>query len=113
MDQKTIKKELDWFVSRTTKNLPVRKIILFGSFAKKTALTSSDIDLLVLGDFKQNNISDPTGALYDFYSDLQSKHPMHVIGMNIEDFLTRNDSLTLASIQKTGKVVYTSREDQK
>lgn len=111
MDQKTIKTELDRFITRTTRNLPVRKIILFGSFAKKTAHINSDIDLLVLGDFKKNNISDPTGVLYDFYSDLQSEHPMHVIGMNMDEFLTRDDSLTLASAQKTGKVVYTSSKE--
>ena len=51
MDQTTITKELNTFISRATAQLPVKRIILFGSFAKNSGGDDSDIDLLVLGRF--------------------------------------------------------------
>lgn len=106
MDQTAIAEELNTFLSRIKRKFPIKKVILYGSFAKKNANKNSDIDLLVLGDFKKNDICDPTGVLYETYTDLQSRYPMHVVGMNTEEYLTRKDSVTLASIRKTGKVVY-------
>ena len=47
MDQKAIATELNRFISRVTRNLPIRHIILFGSFAKNSGRDDSDIDLLV------------------------------------------------------------------
>ena len=109
MDQKTISKELKAFISRVTIDLPVRHIILFGSFAKNIAEKESDIDLLVVGDFKENNINDPTGTLYDKYQDLKTSHELHVIGLNMDDYKNKNDSITLASIRNTGKMIFSSK----
>jgi len=111
MDQTAISRELKTFILRATKGLPIRQIILFGSFAKKTAHETSDIDLLVLGDFKKNQIHDPTRALYDMYSDLHEKHELHVIGLNVEEYEKKNDSITLASIRNTGKTIFLAQNE--
>lgn len=109
MDQRSIQHELDTFITRTSQKLPVEKIILFGSFAKKIARKDSDIDLLVVGNFKKHGIDDPTDDLYDLYFDLQTRHPMHVVGINDEDFEKKQDSITLESIRNTGTVIYQSK----
>ena len=106
MDQTAIKRELSTFISRSIKTMPIEQVILYGSFAKKNARLDSDIDLLVLGNFKENNITDPTSALYESYADLQTRHSMHVVGMNVEDYINRKDSITLESIRKTGKIIF-------
>jgi len=108
MDQTAISKELNTFISLVTLDLPIRHIILFGSFAKNNGRSDSDIDLLVVGDFKKNAINDPTGALYDKYRDLKSPHELHVIGLNMDDYENKNDSITLSSIRNTGKVIFSS-----
>ena len=92
MDQKAIATELNRFISRVTRNLPIRHIILFGSFAKNTGRNDSDIDLLVVGDFKKNSIDDPTSALYDKYFDLNTEHQLHVIGLNVDDYENKKDA---------------------
>ena len=106
MDQKAISRELSLFISRVTADLPIRQIILFGSFAKNNGRYDSDIDLLMVGDFKINAIKDPTRILYDKYHDLETKHELHVIGLNMDDYENINDSITLASIRNTGKVIF-------
>ncbi|PIZ64230.1 hypothetical protein CO051_02295 [Candidatus Roizmanbacteria bacterium CG_4_9_14_0_2_um_filter_39_13] len=106
MDQKAIATELNRFISRVTRNLPIRHIILFGSFAKNSGRDDSDIDLLVLGDFKTNQINDPTRALYETYCDLNSKHQLHVIGLNVDEYENKTDSITLTSIRNTGKTIF-------
>ncbi|MDP4011101.1 MAG: nucleotidyltransferase domain-containing protein [Candidatus Roizmanbacteria bacterium] len=106
MDKTTITKELNTFISRAKAQLPVKRIILYGSFAKNSGRDDSDIDLLVLGDFKKNQINDPTLALYETYCDLNSKHQLHVIGLNVDDYENKKDSITLASIRNTGKTIF-------
>jgi len=108
MDQTTITKELNAFISQAAAQLPIKRIILFGSFAKSNGRDDSDIDLLVLGDFKKNQINDPTRALYDTYCDLNSKHQLHVIGLDMDEYENKTDSITLTSIRNTGKIIYSS-----
>lgn len=108
MDQTAIAEELNTFLSRIKRKFPIKKVILYGSFAKKNANKNSDIDLLVVGDFSEHAIKDPTRALYDTYRNLVSTHNFHVIGLDNEEFEKRQDSITLKSIRTTGKIVYQS-----
>jgi uncharacterized protein len=41
------------FASLLKKELPVREVYLYGSFAKNEIHEGSDIDLLIIGDFKE------------------------------------------------------------
>jgi len=41
------------FAQRLKKELPVRDVYLYGSFAKGEVHEGSDIDLIVIGDFKE------------------------------------------------------------
>lgn len=106
MDKNTIKPILDIFISKVTSSYPINTIMLFGSFAQGTPRVSSDIDLLVVGDFDAEHIADPTRALYDVYKGIATPHEFHVYGMTTKDYLHRHDSLTLESIRKSGIPLY-------
>jgi len=108
MDQKSITRELNTFISNVSRSLPVKQVVLFGSFAKNNASIESDIDLLVVGDFEKRNITDPTSALYEYYHNIQTDYEFHVVGMTTRDFENRKDSITLMGIRKTGKRIYSS-----
>lgn len=45
---------LEAFVRLLKATLPVKKVILFGSFAKGEVHEGSDIDLVVIGDFRES-----------------------------------------------------------
>ncbi len=50
---KDILDELKAFAKRLTKELPVREVYLYGSFARGEIHEGSDIDLIVVGDFTE------------------------------------------------------------
>jgi uncharacterized protein len=52
------------FVSFLKKELPVRDIYLYGSFARNEIHEGSDIDLLIIGDFKEKFV-DRIGKILD------------------------------------------------
>lgn len=46
--------KIDEFIERLKEELPIDVVYLFGSFAKNTIHEGSDIDLVVVGDFKES-----------------------------------------------------------
>ena len=100
---KNVKKEIDDFVRVLRKdNLPIRQIILFGSFAKGTSHRWSDIDICVISP-RFRNAWEATRYLW-------SKRPrdfgltIEPIGMRPEDL---KDATSLSEeIRKTGVRVY-------
>lgn len=47
-------KRLDDYIKKVVKTLRPEKIILFGSFARKDFNEGSDIDLIVIGNWKES-----------------------------------------------------------
>lgn len=45
--------EIKIFVAKLKKNLPVKEVYLYGSFARGEISEGSDIDMLIIGDFKE------------------------------------------------------------
>jgi len=52
------------FLSTLKDTLPVREVYLYGSFAKKEIHEGSDIDLLIVGDFRER-FFDRIGKILD------------------------------------------------
>ncbi len=50
---KEIFKELKEFIETLRQTLPVKEVYLYGSFAKGEIHEGSDIDLIIVGDFKE------------------------------------------------------------
>lgn len=56
--------EVSSFVSRLKRDLPVEEVYLYGSFARGEVHEGSDIDLLIIGDFKER-FFDRIGRILD------------------------------------------------
>lgn len=55
-DRKKIDKDLKDFIKRLKEKFPISSIYLFGSFATGDIHEGSDIDLLIIGNFKERFI---------------------------------------------------------
>jgi hypothetical protein len=73
------------FVIFLKKTLPVREVYLFGSFAKNEIHEGSDIDLLIIGDFKErffDRIGNILDLLLIFLLNLSFTRPKSLRNLN-------------------------------
>jgi hypothetical protein len=78
--------EIKSFASKIAKLLPVKSVYLYGSFAKGEIHEGSDIDLIIIGDFKER-IFDRIGRILDL-TDL----PVEPIVYTTEEFAELKNS---------------------
>jgi len=52
-DSQKVYKKLIRFVSKIKKRFPIKEVYLFGSFARGEIHEASDIDLIIVGEFKE------------------------------------------------------------
>ncbi len=86
------------FAHYLKKILPVNEVYLFGSFAKREIHEGSDIDLLIIGDFKER-FFDRIGKVLDL-TDL----PIQPLVYTKEEFeeMKKNGNPLILEILKTG-----------
>ena len=85
-------KKIEVFAHQLKKKLPVSEVYLYGSFAKGQIHEGSDIDLLVIGDFKER-LFDRIGKILDL-TDLPIE-PLVYTKEEFEEFkLSRNPFIT-------------------
>ncbi|MEA1937074.1 MAG: nucleotidyltransferase domain-containing protein [Patescibacteria group bacterium] len=95
-----VKKEIDKYIEALKKNkLPLKKVILFGSYAKGTQHQWSDIDLCIVSP-KFKNTFDATQYLWSKRKISDVKYAIEPIGFSPRDFKD-NTSITF-EIKKTG-----------
>lgn len=103
---KDISSELEAVIEKIKKKIPVKKIILFGSYAYGKPGKNSDIDLCVITDDRRRKIE----ILWDIQEAIYktSKHSIDIVVSKPDEFIDRSDSV--ASIEKTiadkGLVIY-------
>lgn len=85
------------FASKLKEELPVKEIYLFGSFAKGEIHEGSDIDILVIGDFRER-LFDRIGRILDL-TDL----PIEPLAYTTEEFedLKNSQNPFITEILKT------------
>lgn len=92
-------KEIKDILSKTLKDFPVYKVILFGSYAKNNANINSDLDFII--DTKEELIG------FKFYSLITKLES--IFGKDIDGFeqseIIENTNLD-SEIRKTGVIVY-------
>ena len=90
--------ELKIFAGELKKNLSVKEVYLYGSFAKGEIHEGSDIDLLIIGDFSER-FFDRIGKILDL-TDL----PVEPIVYTVEEFeeLKKSQNPFIMEILKTG-----------
>ncbi len=91
--------EISQILESVLKDKPVYQVILFGSYAKKEATKTSDIDLIIDTKSKLKGF-----ALLKLICQIQEKFKKEVDGF--EKYEIIKDSLIDKEIKQTGVVVY-------
>lgn len=91
--------ELKSILHEILKNFAVKKAILFGSYAKNTPTSKSDIDLVIDSDEKLLNI-----YFYGLLEDLVQKLQKNIDLFEISEI--QKNSRIYEDIQKDGIIVY-------
>ena len=105
---KKVKTQIDKYVDLLKQdNLPIKKVILFGSYAKGTQGEWSDIDLCVISP-KFKSSWDALNYLWDKRIIFDTKYTIEPIGFNPKDF---NDkySFLINEIKTTGIEIPTKK----
>jgi len=101
MDKKTVIGLVRQYAGLVRQSFSVKKIVLFGSYAKETAKEHSDIDVAVIVDVIDNILSSQA-KLFRLRRDIDAR----IEPVLIEE---KNDkSGFLEEILKTGQIVYSS-----
>ncbi len=89
--------EIKIFVGKLKKNLSVKEVYLYGSFAKDEIHEGSDIDMLIIGDFKER-FFDRIGKILDL-TDL----PIEPLVYTVEEFeeLKKSKNPFITEVLKT------------
>lgn len=90
-------KEIRIFADKLKKELPVKEVYLYGSFAKGEIHEGSDIDLFIVGDFKER-LFDRIGKIFDL-TDL----PIEPLVYTVEEFeeLKKSQNPFITEVLKT------------
>jgi len=102
MDQEPVINRVKQFAEVVRQNFQVKKIILYGSYAKGSASKHSDIDVAVVLDGNEEDLLTSEAKLYKLRRD---------IDVRIEPVLLddKNDkSGFLEEITKTGEIIYSA-----
>jgi predicted nucleotidyltransferase len=102
MDKKTVIKRVKKFADTVKENFPVKKIILYGSYAKGTPREDSDIDVAVVLESVDDDFLKSEAKLFQLKRDIDPR---------IEPVLLeeKNDiSGFLEEILKIGEIIYST-----
>ncbi|HRN71110.1 MAG TPA: nucleotidyltransferase domain-containing protein [Candidatus Woesebacteria bacterium] len=111
MDRNQIKKELDIYVTRVEKKFDPEKIILFGSFARGDATNWSDVDILVISQFKGIPEKKRFDILYDLHTDLIKNHDINVYGITPQEYANAKPWTIFSDIKEEGILLYQKTVD--
>lgn len=108
MDRKSIEETLNKYVKKIKTVINPQKVILYGSFARGTATQWSDIDLVVITDFKKKNEFSLMNKLSDIGSQIDSEKIFDVRIMKNKDFMNISHLSILNEAKKEGIVIYSN-----
>lgn len=97
--------EIETIVKKIADIIPVKKIILFGSFAYGNPTEYSDIDICVISDDTRRKIE----ILHEIRKKIRGvKYPVDILVYNSDEFSKRSDSITSMErqISQKGIVLY-------
>ena len=106
MDQNAIISIAEKYADLATQVLPVKKVYLFGSYAKGTADSDSDIDLAVIVEKIEGDILEPRVKLVEL---------THLVDIRIDPILleeARNRSGFIETVVRSGRQIYPKLSQQ-
>lgn len=110
MGIKKIKPIINIYIKELKKSINPQKVVVFGSYAKNTAVKDSDIDLIVLSkDFKNLSFDKRLSLLNTSRLNPKTrKISMDIFGYTQEEFENASPLTTLGEAKETGVTVYSS-----
>lgn len=110
MGIKKIKPIINIYIKELKKIIRPQKVMVFGSYAKNTAIKDSDIDLIVLSKDFKNLSFDKRFSLLNAsrLTPKTRKVSMDIFGYTPEEFANASPLTTLGEAKETGVTVYTS-----
>lgn len=103
MDQRELVDKLKKYANLVSQNINVKKIILYGSYARGNFNQQSDIDVAIIVDSVEGDFLDNETALYRLKRDVDDRIEPVLLEAN------NDKSGFLGEITKYGKVVYENR----
>lgn len=97
--------KIDLYVQRLVEKLNPQAVMLFGSFARGDINEGSDVDILVIADFKEPFL-ERIRLLLDLNDDL--KLPLEPVGYTLEEFqrMRAEGNRFVEEVLKTGKLLF-------
>lgn len=108
VSNREVKKFIDDFIKSLDKNkLHIRRVILFGSYARGNPRAYSDIDVAVISDkFTSNRWQNQTKIARATESNQDYTYIIEPIGYSTKEYQNAEPGSFLHEIKRTGKVVY-------
>jgi len=105
-----VREKIDRYVREIVEKLRPSLIILFGSFASGEINEGSDVDILVVADFKEGFL-DRIRTLMDLN---RFRIPIEPVGYTPEEFedMKRRGNLFVAEVLEKGKILFESQPTQ-
>lgn len=101
MDFEEIKPAVKRYIAKVKADIPVRRVILFGSLAKGKAKKDSDVDLIILSErFAKMDEDQRLRILYR--NAVGFPYNLHVYGFTAKEFDSASPLTTLGEIKTTG-----------
>lgn len=107
MDLQKVKPEIDKYVRRLRKEIPVEAVILFGSLAQGRAREDSDIDMVVLSD-RFSGMSDDERLKFLYRNSVGFPYDLHVYGLTRKELDTASLLTTAGEAREKGIRIFGS-----
>jgi len=106
-----VREKIDRYVREVVEKLRPSLIVLFGSFASEEINEGSDVDILVVADFKEGFL-DRIRTLMDLN---RFRIPIEPVGYTPEEFedMKRKGNLFVTEVLEKGKILYESQPTQR
>jgi len=106
-----VREKIDEYVREIVEKLRPSLVVLFGSFASGDINEGSDVDILVVADFKEKFL-DRIKALMDLN---RFQIPIEPVGYTPEEFeeMKRRGNLFVAEVLERGKILFESEPIQR
>jgi predicted nucleotidyltransferase len=97
-------KKIEDYVQEVVKNLNPYLVVLFGSFATNNVNEGSDVDILVVAEFKEDFL-DRIAKLMNMN---KFRIPIEPIGYTLEEFeeMKRKNNAFILEVMERGKIMY-------
>lgn len=106
MDRKKINQPIKKCISVLKKAFNPKRIILYGSYARNDANEWSDVDLLILADFKKVSFNERLNKIDKITANFHSNIIFDIRGLTLSEYNNAKPWTIYEEIKKEGIILY-------